>query len=85
MNPNVHKELKEALRLYGITITEFANSLVNPISGKIGVTHPAVIQVSKGINATSWILEEIESIIQRAHSDFPEYYKRIAELKNSVA
>jgi hypothetical protein len=83
-NKTRHKEFKTALSLFGLTINEFSKQLVNPHSGKKGVSHTAVIQVSKYREEIDWIDQEIDSIINKAYRLFPEYYKKRNQLKKVV-
>ncbi len=82
MTPNNHDDLKEALQLLGITFVKLGETLENPV-GKKGISHTAIIRVSKGIDSTEWIQQEIEKVIQKAHAEFPGYYRD--KQKNRVA
>lgn len=79
-----HEEFKIALSLLGLTITQFSRQLVNPNSGRKGVSHSAVIQVSKHHEANEWIDREIDGVINKAYRLFPEYYQRRSQLHNLV-
>ncbi|MEX0662081.1 MAG: hypothetical protein WEA58_04160 [Balneolaceae bacterium] len=74
MYPDKHKELKEALRLLNISLRGWSKTLISPNTGK-SISHTAVIRVSQGHEETEWIQSEIESIINKAKEQFPEYYK----------
>lgn len=79
----LHVELKKALMLFDLSISEWARGLEKP-DGSVGISHTAVIQVAQRKDTTQWILDEINDVIHKAHREFPEYYKRTSSLKAEI-
>lgn len=73
---NLHVQLKTALRLKGISISQFAKSLIKP-DGRIGVSHTAVIRVAQNREQTPWLRHEIESTVRSSKQQFPEYWNKM--------
>lgn len=84
LNKTRHEEFKTALSLFRLTIKDFSSQLVNPNSGKIGVSHAAVIQVSKYQEHNEWIDKEIEKLIAKARIHFPEYYQKRKHILKAI-
>ena len=71
---NLHDELSTALKLFDITLKDWATKLVKPTGG-VGVSSTAVIRCAKGQENIEWISKEIHKLITQARNTFPEYYK----------
>jgi len=70
---NIHDELKVALQLYKYTLKDWAATLKKP-DGSVGVSSTAVILNSQGREETPWIRSEIENLISKAQTTFPDFY-----------
>lgn len=73
---NLHLHLKTALMLQGVSISQFAKTLIKP-NGKVGVSHTAVIRVAQNREQTPWLRHEIELTVRRSKQQFPEYWNKM--------
>jgi len=70
---NIHDELKVALHLYKYTLKDWAATLKKP-DGSVGVSSTAVILNAQGREETPWLRSEIENLISKAQTTFPDFY-----------
>jgi len=73
---NLHLQLKTALMLQGMSISQFSKRLIKP-NGKVGVSHTAVIRVAQNREQTPWLRHEIELTVRRSKQQFPEYWNKM--------
>ena len=70
---NIHEDLKVALQLYKLTLKDWAATLKKP-DGTVGVSSTAVILNAQGREDTPWLRGEIEHLISKAQTTFPDFY-----------
>ena len=70
---NIHEELTMALRLFKLTLKDWAASRKKP-DGSVGVTPSMVLHCAQGREDTAWLRSDIETLISKAHKTFPDFY-----------